>query len=256
VRAFDGVRIDAPLVEDRRVTGIVVDGEARRAGVVVAADGSSSKLRRSLGLERTARSRRVGIRAHFLRPHGHARLTDVEIFLRHGYELYVTPLPGHEILVAALAHEDAARGDLRAAFRRWLEAEPLLKTWLDGAAQTSELAGRAPLVRRAEGKTPPGLILLGDAHASVDPITAGGMSVALVSAALLARDMRGVLEQSAAARRRFERARGRIVRTHRLLGGCLLALSRHPRLAALACRALELAPGVMGRLVRLVTKGA
>jgi 2-polyprenyl-6-methoxyphenol hydroxylase-like FAD-dependent oxidoreductase len=105
---MDGARIDAPLVERGRVTGVIVDGDVRRARWVVAADGSSSTLRRELGMERTVRRRRVGVRAHFRLARREA-FHDIQIFMRSGYELYVTPLPRGEVLVAALAFQDAVR---------------------------------------------------------------------------------------------------------------------------------------------------
>jgi len=68
VRAREGVPVQGPLLEAGRVTGVVVDGQPRRAAWVVAAEGSSSTLRRRLGLERTRGPWRMGIRAHFRRP--------------------------------------------------------------------------------------------------------------------------------------------------------------------------------------------
>lgn len=251
VRAHQDVRVDALFTEQGRVAGVEVEGERRRARLVVAADGSSSRLRRKLGLERIAAPRRVGIRAHFRRPAGVPPLADIEIFLRRGYELYVTPLPRGEVLVAALAYQDMANGDLRNAFGCWLKGEFLLRRWLDGATQTSELMGRAPLVSSTHGREPPGLILLGDAAASVDPITAGGLSLALQSAELLAQHASELLSGSALARRRFERARGRAVRIHRLLGASVLALAARPRLADLARRGLHVYPSAMRALVEL-----
>jgi flavin-dependent dehydrogenase len=251
VRACQGVRVDALLTDGGRVTGVEVEGQRRRARLVVAADGSSSRLRRKLGLERIAAPRRVGIRAHFQRAVGAIPLTDIEIFLRPGYELYVTPLPNGEILVAALAYEDVADHDLRGAFARWREQEPLLREWLDGATQSSELMGRAPLVSASSGKQPPGLILLGDAASSVDPITAGGLSLALQSAELLALHASDLLAGSVLARRRFERRRRRAVQIHHLLGASVLALASRPRLAELARRGLHAYPAAMHALVGL-----
>ena len=249
VRAAAGTRVDALLHEHGRVSGVLVDGEPRRASLVVAADGSSSRLRRKLGLERLAHPRRVGIRAHFRRPRDAAPLADIEIFLRPGYELYVTPLPDDELLVAALAHEHVAAGDLRHGFQQWVSREPVLRGWLDGAIQTSELRGRAPLVSSTRGREPAGLILLGDAAASVDPITAGGLSLALVSAELLARHALELLTGSSLARRRFERARAGVVRVHRWLGAGVLALAGRPRLAELARRGFSAHPSAMQALV-------
>lgn len=251
VHASAGTRVEGLLTENGRVSGVLVGGEARRARLVVAADGSGSTLRRKLGLERTAKPRRVGIRAHFQLRNGAAPASDIEIFLRRGYELYVTPLPHDEILVAALAHEHAAAGDLRRRFRRWLEAEPLLRDWLEGATQTSELMGRAPLVSSTGGREPPGLVFIGDAAASVDPITAGGLSLALQSAALLAFHAPELLTRSPLARRRFERARARAVRIHRWLGAAVLTLADRPRLAEFARRGFGAQPGAMQALVAL-----
>jgi flavin-dependent dehydrogenase len=255
VRATAGARVERLLCERNRVTGVVVNGEPRRARLVVAADGSSSKLRRKLGLEHLARPRRVGIRAHFRRASDAARLTDIEIFLRHGYELYVTPLPDDEILVAALAHEHAAAGDLRRAFQRWVTSEPLLRDWLEGAVQTTEVLGRAPLVSSTRGREPPGLVFIGDAAASVDPVTAGGLSLALESAELLARHAFELLTGSPLARRRFERARAEGVRLHRCLGAAVLALGERPRVAELLRRGLAAQPEAMERLVLLAGRG-
>ena len=251
VRACQGARVEGLFTERGRVAGVEVDGERRHARLVVAADGSSSKLRRNIGLERVVSPRRVGIRAHFQRPHGAPALTDIEIFLRRGYELYVTPLPHDELLVAALAYQSTANGALRSAFGKWLEDEPLLRRWLDGATQTSELMGRAPLVSATHGKEPPGLLLLGDAAASVDPITAGGLSLALQSAELLAQHAPELLTGSPLARRRFERARGRAIQIHRWLGAGVLALAARPRLANLARRGFQAYPIAMRALVNL-----
>jgi flavin-dependent dehydrogenase len=251
VRARQGVRVEALLTERGRVTGVEVEGQRREARLVVAADGSSSPLRRKLGLERIAARRRVGIRAHFQRAAGASPLRDIEIFLRPGYELYVTPLPNGELLVAALAYQDVANHDLRRAFAHWRENEELLRTWLDGASQTSEIMGRAPLVSATHGKEPPGLILLGDAAASVDPITAGGLSLALQSAELLAMHASDLLAGSLLARRRFDRDRSRAVQIHRFLGAGVLALAARPRLAELARRGLHAYPAAMHALVGL-----
>jgi 2-polyprenyl-6-methoxyphenol hydroxylase-like FAD-dependent oxidoreductase len=251
VSAYQGTRVEALLSERGSVTGVVVEGQPRRARLVVAADGSSSGLRRKLGLERLAAPRRVGIRSHFQRPAGARPLTDIEIFLRDGYELYVTPLPNNEVLVAALAQQDVAAGDLRGHFRSWIAREPCLRAWLEGSTPTSELMGRAPLVSRAEGREPRGLILLGDAAASVDPITASGLSLALQSAELLATHAAELMARSPLARRRFERGRGRLLRVQRCLAASVLALAARPRLAELARRGFHAHPSAMRALVEL-----
>ncbi len=44
VQAHTGCRVEAPLVERGRVVGLVVEGEPRRAPLVVAADGAQSMM--------------------------------------------------------------------------------------------------------------------------------------------------------------------------------------------------------------------
>jgi flavin-dependent dehydrogenase len=95
------------------------------------------------------------------------------------------------------------------------------------------------------------LIFIGDAAASVDPITAGGLSLALQSAELLAQHARELLTGSRLARRRFERARDHAVRIHRWLGASILALAGRPGLAELARRGFGRYPSAMQGLVSL-----
>ena len=85
----------------------------------------------------------------------------------------------------------------------------------------------------------------------VDPVTAGGLSLALLGAELLAEHAVALLAGSALARRRFERARGRAVSVHRWLGASVLALAGSPRMADAARRALRLYPSAMRGLVGL-----
>jgi menaquinone-9 beta-reductase len=252
VRAHEGARVEAPLLDAGRVVGVIVDGRPRRSRCVVAADGSASTLRRALGLEQAMSPWRAGVRAHFQRPPDQEPLRDVQVFVRPGYELYVTPLPHHEVLVAALAHQDAVRGNLRRAFQQWRDEEPLLRRWLEGATQTSELLGRAPLIRGTAARVlPKGLIFVGDAAVSVDPVTAGGMSLALMSGELLSRHLPEMLNGSRLAMRRFVRARGHAVRVHRLLGAGLLEIGKSPALADHVRTCMQHCPHLMHSLVQL-----
>ena len=252
VRAYEGVHVEAPLLNAGRVVGVIVDGKPRRARCVVAADGSSSTLRRALGLEKALSPWRVGVRAHFQRPPDQEPLRDVQIFVRSGYELYVTPLPNHEVLVAALAHQDVVRGSVRRAFQQWREREPLLRRWLEGSVQTSELLGRAPLMRGTAARPlPKGLIFVGDAATSVDPVTAGGMSLALMSGDLLSRHLPEMLRGSRLAARSFIRARGRAVRVHRILGAGLLEIGKSRTRAEQVRACMQHCPRLMQLLVQL-----
>lgn len=251
VRVEEGVPICGPILEEGRVTGVRTDREVRRAALVVAADGASSTIRRGLGQERAVEPVRVGIRAHFRLARRAASQSDIEVFLRRGYELYVTPLPNDEVLVAALAHEDVAGKNLRLSFARWCRREPRLFDLLAGATPCSDPMGRAPLLKRTRTPLPPGVILLGDAWESVDPVTAGGISLALSSAHLLAPHVGAILTGDGRALAEFESARRQEICAHRWLGAALRTLSRRPWLAHGTKRLIDAHPSAMSALVGL-----
>jgi flavin-dependent dehydrogenase len=249
VCAHAGVRVDAPIRTGGRVAGLVVEGQPRHAPLVVVADGLRSPLRRQLGLDGPPpRRRRVGLRTHYRLAPGQAQPPWVEVFLGRGHELYVTPLPGDEILVAGLAEQGAVTGGAAAAMRRWVAEQPILCARLEGAEQLTALIGMAPLASRVRAGVAPGAVLLGDAAGFLDPITGGGMAQALLSAELLA----GYL-----ARRpngdawlyEFERARRTLLRDYRILTHMVLGLAAHPWLARGTLRLMRAAPALFSHLI-------
>lgn len=259
VNAHMGACVNGPLIENGRVTGLIVDGSPRRGGLVVAADGINSQIRKALGLDLPMRKRRFGLRAHFRALEGRQQPPWVDVFVGRGYELYVTPLPGREILLAALAEADALNGPRDLEFERWWRAEPELCARLEGAEQITELAACSPLSSRARCGVAPGVVLLGDAAGFVDPITGGGMSQALVTAELLS-DFIARLGLAAPDLwlNNFERRRNAILRDYRLFTKGLLWLAGHRRLTSAALSGMRFAPqlcshlaGVTGDLRRL-----
>jgi flavin-dependent dehydrogenase len=178
VAAHEGVRVEAPLLENGRVVGVVAEGQARRARLVVAADGVHSTLRHALGLERPPRRRRLGVCVHFRLAEGRLQPPWVDVFVARGHELYVTPLPRHELLVAALTDAGSFAGPLDGMFRRWYLEQRELAERLEGAQQLTEMAGMYPLSGRALRGYAPGIVLHGDAAGFLDPITGGGMTQA------------------------------------------------------------------------------
>jgi flavin-dependent dehydrogenase len=268
VSAQQGVRVEGPIVEAGRVRGVRVDGQERRAPLVVAADGPRSILRRRLGLDRRrARAARIGIRQHFRLAAGQAIPREVEIYLAEGHEIYVTPLPAGEISVAALAasgvvsDEEEGRAGGRETpahfFRRALAGQPQVMALLEGAAPSSALGGRTPLAGGARRGWLPGLVLLGDAAATLDPITGGGMAQALITAELLAaalvrRSRPGgpvEFDPSHDVLEAFDRRRAAIYREAAALAALVLTLVRHPRLARGAFALLERWPALYQHLV-------
>jgi 2-polyprenyl-6-methoxyphenol hydroxylase-like FAD-dependent oxidoreductase len=245
VSARQGVAVERPIVEGGRVVGLVVEGEARRAGLVVAADGLRSPLRRALGLEVAPGGRpRVGVRVHYrLAPEQPARPW-VEVYLGRGHELYVTPLPDGELLVAALVEGGRIGPDAAKALGGWIAGQPGLAARLRGAERSSAPAGRAPLAARARRGWVPGCVLLGDAAGYVDPITGGGMTQAMLSAELLACHIAAGGGLAA-----FEAERRALLRDYEALTRIVLALAKSPRLARATVGLMRARPGLFGHLL-------
>jgi flavin-dependent dehydrogenase len=276
VTALPGVKVEAPLTAWGRVTGVLVDGRPRRARLVVAADGPRSLLRRRLGLDPAPPRRpRIGLRAHFRLAPGQAPADHVEIFLGDEHELYVTPVGAAEVSVALLAaraacHAGGGNGDGDGdapgrLFRRAIAQQPRLCALLEGARPAGELGGRTPLAGRARRGVVPGLVLLGDAAAALDPVTGAGMAQALVSAELLARalvrrDPAGAATGAAAGAAaafdasddvllEFDRRRQALYREAAVLASMVLSLVRSPPLARGAFHLLHHWPALFTHLV-------
>ncbi|HEX4406501.1 MAG TPA: FAD-dependent monooxygenase [Polyangia bacterium] len=252
VRVFEDASVEGAVVERGRAVGLRVGGDLQRGGLVVGADGLGSRVRRSLGLDGHApRSSRVGVRGHFGLATGRVSSDHLEIFLAPGHELYVAPLPDGEVLVAGLADAAALGGHARAAFARWIADEPRLAALLDGATPLTDVAGRAPVAGSARAGFAPGAVLLGDAACATDPLTAGGLAHALVTAERLATYVPRALAHGDPWLRRFDDDRRRLLRAPALLTGGLLALVRRPPLARATLRCMRAWPWLMQRLLRV-----
>jgi flavin-dependent dehydrogenase len=264
VRAREGTAVAGAVVEAGRAVGVRVGGELRRAPLVVAADGARSPVRRSLGLDAPPpRRARLGVRAHFrlARPADQASL--IEIFIGDGHELYVTPLPDDQILIAGLSDRETIAGDepgeasARSAFDRWIARQPVLRDRLAGAEPLTTIAGRSPLAMRARAGFAPGAVLLGDAAGFIDPITGGGMAQALLSAELLAsfvpHALGGGAARDGAGRdgwlRAFDRRRRALLRDYRILTRFVLFLVDRPVLARAMLRLMRRSPRLMSHLI-------
>lgn len=253
VSAYMGAPVSAPLFEGGRAAGLIVDGQPRRASLVVAADGSNSPIRRALALDAPARRKRFGMRAHFRLAPGQSQPAWVDVFVGEGHELYVTPLPEREFGVAALADVQPRGESVERTFVGWAMAQPGLAARLEGAQQVSELIGASPLERRARAGFASGVVLLGDAAGSTDPITGGGMAQALMTAELLA----GYISQHLHARSNgdgawlaaFDRERCAVLRNYRMVTRMTLWLAEHRRLTQGAILSLRLAPAMFSYLL-------
>ena len=249
VIAHTGTHVDGPLRENGRVVGMFVDGQPRSAALVVAADGVHSQLRHKMGLNAPVRRKRFGICAHFRLAKDHAQAPCVDVFLGHGHELYVTPLPGGEVLVAVLADAQQLVQSVERSFRRWLFAEPELAKRLEGAEQITPLLATSPLAAQARSGVAPGFVLLGDAAGFLDPITGGGMTQALMTAELLDRYIPDRVSQDDSWLWMFERARRALLFDYRILTRMVLWLADHPRLGQRLLWIMDALPSVFSHLI-------
>ncbi len=249
VNAHIGAQVEAPLVENGRVVGLRANGEPRRASLVVAADGVRSRIRRQLGLDLPPRRKRFGVRAHFRLAPGKEQPPWVEVFTAGGHELYVTPLPDGELLVAALAASRSLRESIEPVFRRWCQAQPALAARLEGAEQVSSLLCASPLAARARSGVAPGIVLLGDAAGFLDPITGGGMTQAFMTAELLAGYIANHRAVAGDWLWDFERDRRALLWDYRFLTHAMLWLADHPRLTHALLSRLRLPPALLSHFI-------
>jgi flavin-dependent dehydrogenase len=235
--AAEGVEIDARPVRSVRDEGdhLLVDGEATR--YLVAADGLHSPVRRLIGLEVAARSRRrFGLRCHV----SQAPWTPfVEVHWAPGAEAYVTPVADDLVGVAVLTDAGVGFDEVLARF-------PVLRERLVGPR--SKVLGAGPLRQRARRRVAGRVLLVGDAAGYVDALTGEGIAIGLAQARAAA----GCVIADAPAR--YEGQARRIGRRHELLThALLLATARQPvrkRLVPTAARAPWLFSAAVNQLAR------
>jgi len=251
VRAFEETPVDGMVFHGGRAVGLLAGGQTVRGGVIVGADGARSVVRRTAGLDHPAPAcRRWGLRMHFRLAPDQPAPTFVEVFVGERHELYLTPLPGNEVMVAVLSEPGGGDAPAADALRAFIERHPALSARLRGAQAISAPRGRSPLAASARAGVAPGLVLLGDAAGFTDPLTGGGMAQALLSAELLARYLPRVLAQRDDEWLwRFDHRRRALLRDYVWLTRALVQAARRPRLAHATLRGMRAFPVVMRHLV-------
>jgi flavin-dependent dehydrogenase len=188
----EGVSFVAPVVEDGRVAGMQVQGasggtDTIRARLVVGADGKRSRVARAVGAQ-AYDTQPVASCAYYGYWSGFD--TDVtRLFIRDG--LFAVTVPSNDDLTFvgfAWPHAEFARvrADIGKAFHEGAATLPWIADRLASARQVGRFIGTGDVDGFFRTACGPGWALLGDAGYHKDPITAQGMTDALLHAELLA----------------------------------------------------------------------
>ena len=208
-----------------------------RAGWIVGADGSQSRVRRWAGLEQFARfSRRYGFRQHFrVAPWSEY----VEIHWGEGCQFYVTPIADDEICVVLMSRDSHLR--LADALPRF----PALQSRLGAAAASTTERGSPAATRRLERVHRGRVALIGDASGTVDPITGAGLCQAFHQAVALAD---AIARDDLTAYGEAHRRQGR---RPVFMGDFMLLLDRFPWLRGRTLSALAARPQLFANLLAM-----
>jgi flavin-dependent dehydrogenase len=255
VRLLEQCPVERADRQPEQVLLTTAAGAQYSAGLLVAADGLHSPLRRAHGLEppeQPRASQRFGLRQHFQL----APWTDfVEVHFARGVEAYVTPAGRHRVGVAFLWRDGQMDG--RVSFRHLLRRFPVLEQRLADVPEDSRARGAGPLLRTVRRRTLDRFVLVGDAAGYVDAITGEGLTLALRSAAALGRILpeslaRGASQASLAP---YERAAQGHFRRYAFFTNRLLELAGRPRLRTQALRVLARTPATFEALLHWVVDG-
>ena len=188
----EGVSFVGPLVEAGRVVGIRTETAAARiedirARLVIGADGKRSRLAKAVGAQTYDRMPAASC-AYYAYWSGFGAV-DTRLFVRDG--LFCVAVPTNDDLTfvgISWPHTERARvrADIGKAYRAAAATIPWIADRLASAEQVGRFVGTGDLdafFRTACGE---GWALLGDAGHHKDPITAQGMTDALLHAELLA----------------------------------------------------------------------
>lgn len=197
-----GAQVTEAILDERsgRIVGVKTkDGQSYRAPIVVAADGNSSRLSVSMGLnKRDDRPMGVAVRTYFTSPRTNDDYLESWLELWDGKPRESTLMPGYGWVFGmgdgtcnvGLGVLNTSKGfgqtDYRALLKRWLEATP--EEWgfrdenMVGKVQSAAL----PMAFNRQPAYGRGLLLVGDAGGMVNPFNGEGIAYAMESAELAA----------------------------------------------------------------------
>ncbi|HEX4141948.1 MAG TPA: FAD-dependent monooxygenase [Pirellulales bacterium] len=261
VDVFEGYRVKQVLAADGRITGLAaIDAdhprasETFRAPLIVAADGRRSLVVRDTGRVARGRSGLVGFKAHTDGPMpAGSETTLVMHSLPDGY-IGVCPVEGGRINVCGVMPRQrlrSSRGNLAQALRLWIAESGPSQSYLDIDREPEGwLTMPEVTIQRSYARTP-GVLYVGDAMGTIEPLTGQGMTMALASARLAARHLLACEAASIdrAGQMAYEQAWhaqfATTIRASRWMGWLL----RHPRLLSAMIATGEQVPGLLPGLL-------
>lgn len=249
----EGVRVQSHVRTCGGLTLFTDDPEAPRidAGILVAADGLASPLRRAEGLDVVVGApRRFGMRRHFgIVPWS----SSVEVHLGDDAEAYVTPVSEECVCIALLFGD--ARTTERVSFGRLLSRFPALAARVADAPVTSRTAGAGPFARAARRRVAERFALVGDAAGYVDAVTGEGLSLAFRAAASLSEVLPDALVRGGDVEvlARYERQAASDFRRYAWVTRAMLGLTRARRLHPMVLAAISRAPRALNAAVAWAT---
>lgn len=224
------------------VTGVSREGVFLANGFVparwiVGADGSNSRVRRWVGLDRHERKEtRFGFRRHY-------RVAPwsgfMELHWANDCQIYVTPVSPDEICLAFVSSNPHLRLDAA------LADFPELAARLEHAEVASSERGAITVTRRLHNVYHENVALIGDASGGVDAITGEGLCLGFRQAALLV----DCLTHYDLAR--YEIEHRRLLRRPAMMSRLMLLMGRHPRLRRRAMQVFASSPRSFSRMLSM-----
>ena len=182
-RLLDLTSVERLVDEGGKVAGAVLrtGGQWRtvHSRWVIGADGARSSVSRSLGVDRAASPRRLGLVAHY---QGIPDLVDHgEMHVGPGWYVGLAPTPGGELNVG-MALPPGGSGTAATRFAAAIAGLPAVAERLAGSRRLTPIRGMAPIGHRVSRAAGDGWLLVGDAAGFIDPFTGEGIFRALRSA--------------------------------------------------------------------------
>ena len=253
----EGVLVRGPVVDGDTVRGLIVATARQRecrisAPIVIAADGSGSRVARALGLAAyAARPRRWAVGAYFSDvDHEHGGCFG-EMHVRRGRYIGVAPLPGGFTNACVVTADRHALRDPSALLLDAVTREPMLAARFAAARMLSRPVTLGPLAVTSRAAGAPGLLLAGDAAGFVDPMTGDGLRFAFRGGELAAGVALWALEHGRTRmERRLTALRRREFAAKWRFDRALRALVASPAAVRVAGAGARLAPTVLARMIR------